>query len=322
MDPTTVSPALPLANLTIADRIARAMPTLTRSHRQMADYVLANPFRAATMRIDEFAEAVGASTATANRFARALGMDGYPQFRAELVRGFEATLAPVENLRQELERGSNVAEVFAAVFDENQRNIEATRRGLQPEACERAVAAILQARRIYIIGFGASAWLGGLLQRGLDPYCENVDLLAGVAGASHAARKLFKLRSDDLMIAIAFPRYVSDTVYLAERARDHGVPVLALTDRPTSPLAPTANVSLYACTESNYNANSEATVLSLIEALCVAVALRAQGSLKATAKVAEFVMPWLHGSGTPAERTQFFSTSARSRRDALDTQNS
>lgn len=322
MDSFSVSQPVPIANMTIADRIARAMPTLTRSHRQMADYVLANPFRAATMRIDEFAEAVGASTATANRFARALGMDGYPQFRAELVRGFEATLAPVENLRQELERGSSVADIFSAVFEENQRNIEATRRALQPEACERAVAAILRARRIYIVGFGASAWLGGLLQRGLDPYCDNVELLAGMGGVSHAARKLGKLRQDDLLIAIAFPRYVADTIHLAARAHDLGVPVLALTDRPTSPVAPMADVALYANTESTYNPNSESTVLALIEALCVAVALRAEGSLKAAAKVAEFVMPWLYGSDAQTMRAPSLSTPARSRRDALDTQSS
>ena len=72
------------------------MPTLTPIHRRMGDYVLANLFRAATMRIDELASVVGASVASANRFARALGFDGYPQFREALVCGFEATLAPVE----------------------------------------------------------------------------------------------------------------------------------------------------------------------------------------------------------------------------------
>lgn len=295
------------------------MPTLTRSHRQMADYVLANPFRAATMRIDEFAEAVGVSTATANRFARALGLDGYPQFRAELVRGFEATLAPVENLRQELERGSSVADVFAAVLDENHRNLDATRRGLAPEACERAVAQIQRARRIYIAGFGASGWLGGLLQRGLDPYCEHVELLAGVAGASYAARKLFKLDQRDLLISIAFPRYVADTLFLTQQIHQRGIPVLALTDRPTSPLAPIADVALYASTESLYNANSEATVLALIEALCVAVALRTPDAVKTAAQVAEFVMPWLH-THTPADRAQAFNASGRARRDVSDTQ--
>src|ERR1700759_223897 len=87
------------AEQAIATRIAAAMPTLTPIHRRMGEYVLANLFRAATMRIDELASVVGASVATANRFARALGFDGYPQFRDALVRVFEATLAPVERLR-------------------------------------------------------------------------------------------------------------------------------------------------------------------------------------------------------------------------------
>lgn len=77
------------ATSSIKDRIARAMPDLTPSHRTMADYVLAHSFRAATMTIDELAEATGVSVATANRFAHTLGFSSFPAFRAELVRGFE-----------------------------------------------------------------------------------------------------------------------------------------------------------------------------------------------------------------------------------------
>ena len=86
----------------MAQRIARMLPTLSRSHRQVADYVLAHPLQAATLPIDELAATVGVSVATANRFARALEFDGYPQFRAALVLGFETTLAPVEKLRSTL----------------------------------------------------------------------------------------------------------------------------------------------------------------------------------------------------------------------------
>lgn len=43
------------ATSTIKDRIAKAMQELTPSHRQIADYVLAHSFRAATMTIDELA---------------------------------------------------------------------------------------------------------------------------------------------------------------------------------------------------------------------------------------------------------------------------
>ena len=86
---------LMLSNAAITERIARGYPELSTAHRKAADFVLAHPFRAATMTIDELAGAVGMSVATANRFARALGFDGYPQFRSELVRAFESALAPV-----------------------------------------------------------------------------------------------------------------------------------------------------------------------------------------------------------------------------------
>ena len=71
---------------TVAQRIAQALPRLSRSHRQVADYVLEHPLQVATLPIDELAAVVGVSVATANRFARALDFDGYAAFRAELVR--------------------------------------------------------------------------------------------------------------------------------------------------------------------------------------------------------------------------------------------
>lgn len=262
----------------------------------MADYVLAHPLQAAIMPIDELAATVGVSVATANRFARALEFDGYPQFRAALVLGFEATLAPVEKLRSKLEHPATVADVFATALAESQRNIELTRRSLDAHSCEQAVNIILNARRIYIIGFGGSSWLGGLLQRCLDPYCDNVQLLASIESSSYGARVLTRLQPTDLLIAIAYPRYFADTVLLARRAREAGVPVLALTDRVASPLAPLATVSLYAHTDSQYFATSEASALALIEALCSAVAHRAKGSLKAATQLTESVLPWLHGN--------------------------
>ena len=120
--------------------------------------------------------------------------------------------------------------------------------------------------------------------------------MASIEGSSHGARIMARLTPADLVIAIGFPRYFSDTVLLARRAYEAGVPVLALTDGVTSPLAAVATVSLYAHSASQYFANSEASALALIEALCSAVAHRAKDSLKAATLLAESVLPWLHGS--------------------------
>ncbi|SFE23246.1 MurR/RpiR family transcriptional regulator [Paracidovorax konjaci] len=282
--------------VSIAIRIGRARPLLTRSHQQMADYVLAHPLQAATMPIDELASAVGVSIATANRFARAIGLEGYPMLRAELVKGFEAMLAPIEKMRIKLEKPTSIRDVFAAALEESQRNIAATRDALDPSACEAAVQAILGARRVYLAGFGASGWLAGLLQRGLDAHCDNVHLLAGVGGASYGARMLTRMGADDLLIAISYPRYLTDTVVLAQGAFERGVRVLALTDGAQSPLVPFAHGCLFAQTENQYAANSESSALALIEALTSAVAHQARDSVKTAARMTEAVLPWLHDS--------------------------
>jgi len=274
-------------------RISRARAGLTRAHQRLADYVLAHPLPAATMPIDELAAAVGVSVATANRFARAIGLDGYPMLRAELVRGFEAMLAPVEKMRLRVGDPSSTHEVFAAVLEQNQRNIAATCEALDAQTCEAAVKCILAARRICLVGFGTSSWLAGLLQLGLDDYCDDVRLLANVAGAPYGARLLARMNSADLLIVIAFPRYLTDTLLLTQAAREQGMQVLALTDSAQSPLFSYADVCLFAQSENAYAANSESTVLALIEALCSAVAHGASGAVQSAARTTEAVLPWL-----------------------------
>lgn len=293
MPAVTTAQTEPLA---IATRIAHARPALTRSHQQMADYVLAHPLQAATMPIDELATAVGVSIATANRFARAIGLDGYAMLRAELVRGFEAMLAPVEKMRARLEKPCSVRDAFVAAMEENQRNLAATLELVDAAACEAAVQAILKAQRVYVLGLGASGWLAGMLQRNLETHCDNVHLLASVAGSSHGARLLPRMKSSDLLIAICFPRYITDTVLLTQQASKQGVPVLALTDGPQSPVAQIADCSLFAQVENYYAATSEASILALIEALGSAVALRANETVQRAAQMTEAVLPWLYGA--------------------------
>ncbi|MEX3937444.1 MurR/RpiR family transcriptional regulator [Paraburkholderia phymatum] len=277
----------------IAARITAAMPILTPVHRRMGEFVLANQFRAATMRIDELATAVDASVATANRFARALGFDGYPAFREALVRGFEATLAPVERLRSAQESRTNGDELFSASLEQAATNLGTTRNAIDGAAADAAVEAIIGARRVFIVGSGASAFLASLMEHNLLPYHDNVQSLALIGGPTHAARRLFNARSGDLVIAIAFPRYVDDTIELARRAASLGAGVLALTDSPASPLAALATRSLFIRAERRLAATSEATVLAVIEALCDAVAYRAKRSAQAAADMTEFVLPWL-----------------------------
>lgn len=284
---------------TTKDRIAKAMPEFTPAYRQMADYVLAHSFRAATMTIDELAEAAGVSVATANRFARTLGFSGFPAFRSDLVRGFASALAPVERMRDELSRKATCAEIMAAALSDSLANLEAIQRSLPTETCEQIVAAILGARRVLVVGFGASAYLAGMLAHGLELHCAQVQSLAGIGGPAHGARTLFRLQAQDVVVVIAFPRYVKDSIIIARKARERGARIVALTDSPTSPLAALGDLNLYLQASSRFGATSDASIHAAIEALIAAVARHAKNSVKSAAAMTEVVLPWLHQESKP-----------------------
>lgn len=285
------------ASSSIRNRIGKVLPTLTPAHRRIADYVLAHSFRAATMTIDELAEANAVSIATINRFAHTLGFGGFPAFRTELLRGFESALAPVERMRDELTRKATTVEVMAAALADTATNLEEIRQSLPAEVCEQIVAAILGARRVLVAGFGTSGYLAGMLTHGLELYCHNIHSLAGIGGAAHGARTLFKLQPQDVVIVISFPRYVKDGIVIARKARERGAKIIALTDSPTSPLAPLSDLTLYLHATSRFSANSDSTIHAVIEALCAAVARQAKNSFKSATAMTEFVLPWLHQEG-------------------------
>jgi len=281
------------ASPTIAERVESTSSTMSRTQKRMADYLLAHQFEVALMTIDQFATAVGVSTATANRLVRHLGLPGYLQFRAELARGFQTTLDPIEKLRSELSHPSSAADVFAASLQEDIHNFQHTCRTLNQQACEQAVDLILSADRIFTVGFGGSGFLAGLLHRGLCFSCDYVESLSGAGGASHAARRMSRLTKKDLIIVISFPRYLADSIALGRAAIKAGASLIVLTDKPTAPLASEASVALYAHSERRYSAASETAALGLIEALCAATAYKAKDTLESATGLAVSVLPWL-----------------------------
>lgn len=281
------------ASLPVLQQVAAGIPAMPAAMQRMGQAVLAHPFRAATLNIDEFAGEVSVSIATANRFARALNFAGYPQFRAELARGFEAILAPVESLRSNLKQPTGTQQAMVASLRETAANLEHTLQALQHQPCEQAVSLIAEAEQVLTLGWGSSAYLAGVLQHELEPLCSRVGSLAQAGGPSHAARQLVKRGPRDLLISLAFPRYVEDTIALTRLARERGVKVLALTDEPSSPLVPLADVTLYAHVSRQVAPTSNATVLALLEALVAALAHRTEGAVQRAEEMARGVLPWL-----------------------------
>lgn len=274
-------------------KLVKITPTLTQPQQKIADFVLNYPFKVALYSIEEFASAVGTSTASANRFAKALGYNGYASFRQDLIKGFESVLDPVHRLKDGQKTSNSIQEVFTNALYETEQNLYATRHNLNKESAEKAIQMIHDARRIFILGFGSSAYLGGIMERRLFPYKEMVISLSSHGGITEAARKLTFVNQQDLIIAISFPRYLLDTIELARNAAQKGAQILALTDKLTAPIAPFAQCILYAQSKTQFGQNSEASSLALIEALMAAVDYSSNQAVELATEMAQTLTPWL-----------------------------
>ena len=173
-------------------------------------------------------------------------------------------------------------------------NLGSTANGNSQDTFAAVVEALAKARRVYILGFGNSAYLAGLAAANLVPYCADAVAVSMEGGNENAAYRLASITAEDALLAISLPRYSLDTLQLARYALERGARVLAITDSPASPLAPIADHSLFATAEHPVLISSNIAVLALIESLVAAVMTRNKEAVRLAAELTESVLSYLH----------------------------
>ena len=290
------SPDAIIVTTRIGQRIAGAYRRLSRSQRRAADLVVGKPFDAATMTIEEFAAAADISAASANRFARALGFSRYGDFRSQIVEAIRPIRAPEEKLRM-VPRRMSAATVAARSLEEDLANLRNASSALSADQAEAAAAMLLGAARIFTVGFGTSSFFASYAANLLDPLCADARFVSVEGGTEQSARRLLKLEVGDVVIAITLPRYSRDIVTMVRLARSRGARVLAITDRPSSPIAGLSSLTLYAFGERQILSSSAVATVALIEALTSSVAHRRKGAMAAMAALTRQVEPYLDEAG-------------------------
>lgn len=283
---------LPASSM-IAERIEIAYPLLTDALRSFADFVLAEPFKVAQLSINETVHASGVSVATANRFARRLGFDGYPQFRAEVLRSFEDLVSPVERQRDTPEHGKGTVQIIETSFGEDITNLTNTLSNIDMGRVEALVTRMAGARRIVALGFDQAGLLVTLFANKLQAAGLDVRSASAGGGRMGAARELLQCGPEDLVVAVAFPRYFRDTIELAHEAVARGLPLIAITDSQASPLAQIADSAIYLQSRRARRTPSDTVILCFLEALAVAVTARRPGADVALQTYTEVMVPWM-----------------------------
>lgn len=257
----------------------------SKSQRRIAEYITHNYDKTAYMTASKLGSLVNVSESTVVRFANELGYDGYPEMQRamqDFVRNKLTSFQRIEVTNKLIGDGDLLEKVLSADIDK----IKHTYEQIDRKSFNDAIDAIVNARRIYIIGVRSSANLAGFLNYNFRMIFDDVRLLHTSSGGE-MFEQLLDISDRDVLIAISFPRYSKRIKNAVVFAKNVGANVIAITDTVQSPIADGADQLLLAQSDMASFVDSLVAPLSILNAITVAVAKKKQDELTVRLKKLE-----------------------------------
>lgn len=267
----------------LRERLQDRLGTLAPGQRRIADLLLTEPARVGVQSLSENAAAAGVHESSWVRFAKGLGLEGYPALvrlcrehisdQANLVRRFDRALSTsaLGGIDAPDVEALQLAHLAQAV-EHDRANIAETFSHIAPEAWDRAVTLLAEAPKVHVMGLRKVLPVAQLMTYLVHLVRRHVHLVAPLSGELIDAFKEFD--AGDVFVAISVYRYTRDTMSATAEARRRGAHVIVITDTPTSPLTRHADVVFYVSGSSPYVLRSVTAMIALVQSLAGATAFR------------------------------------------------
>ena len=222
----------------VLGQVQRVRDSLSPAERRVAEHVLAHPRSALSDPIAEIAKAAQVSQPTVIRFCRSLGCEGLSDFKLRLASSLSGTI-PLTHT-QVTDEDSNL-ELGVKVLGNTASAILQVRDHLNRDTIDRAIDLLAAAGRVE---FYAVGHYGVVADDAMFKF-----LRFGISSAAFTDPRLQMLAANvlkpsDVVVIISSSGRVDDLLAVAERARQRGAPVLAIT-ASQSPLAKKADVAIF-----------------------------------------------------------------------------
>ena len=254
--------------------------SFSKGQRLLARYITEAYDKAAFMTASRLGKTVGVSESTVVRFATELGYNGYPSMQKAMQDMVLNRLTSVQRIEVTSDRIGD-QDVVSMVLQSDADKLRQTSEILDRDEFQSAVNAILNGKRIYVMGARSAAPLASFLGYYLNFMFNNVHVVT-VSGCSEMFEKVIDIDADDVVVAFSFPRYSAATAKGAQYCRTTGAKVIGITDSRLSPLGQHCDHVLLAKRDMVSLVDSIVAPLSVVNALLVALASGREQTLSKT----------------------------------------
>ena len=254
----------------LKDAIARGYPEMSKQLQRIARFALEKPHDLALGTVAAVAEATEVQPSAMIRFANALGYRGFSDmqqvFRGHLVERSASYRERIDLLRRKQLNGQRApAGVLHQLVGDSVAELGHLEETIHESDLKAAVKLVAGADRIHVLAQRRAFPVAAYLAYALGQLELKTHLLDGAGGMLRD--NLRAIGRDDLLIVASFRNYSPDVVEAADVCATRGVPLVAITDSPLSPLAAPAKVCFQLADDSSK------PFRSLVGPLCLAQAL-------------------------------------------------
>ena len=255
----------------VLQRIAAIRATLPPTAARIADFIAAHAADVVQMSVTEVAERVDASEGSVVALCRQLGTRGFQQVKIALARDL---VQPVQFIHEDVERHDDTAVVIEKVFRSDMETLNQTLKVVDAKAMERAVQAILSARRVEVYGIGSSAPIA----EDANYRLVRIGIESKAVIDSHVQAISASLTGPGVaVLTVSHSGSTHETVTATRLAKEAGATTICITNFGKSPLLAYADIVLHTMArETKFRTEamtSRIAQLALIDALIACLAL-------------------------------------------------
>lgn len=219
------------------EKITKNLDSFSKSERKVAEVILASPQTAIHSSIAALAKLADVSEPTVNRFCRRLDTKGFPDFKLHLAQSL-ANGTPYVNRHVEEDDGPE--SYTAKIFESSMACLDSARQSLDPQAVNRCVDIMTQARKLSFFGLGASSAVAHDAMNKFFRFNVPVQCFDDVVMMRMSC---IASTEGDVVVLISHTGRTKALVEVAQLARQNDAVVIGLTAKD-SPLARECNVVL------------------------------------------------------------------------------
>lgn len=255
----------PTSSLSLSARLELLSP----KRRETVRPAIEHPREFVLLSIRALADRLKTDPATMVRIVRAMKFDSYREFQHYLHELSIAYATSVDTMKTIRAGQISIGGQARASLEQDQRNLEALIKGLEPARIANLAKRIYNADRIVVIGGDLASNLVNFLQHHL------IILNLPAVSATSPAEVVHRLRfvgKRDVAIAISFRRGLRQTVEGLRQARSNGAFCVGITDTLVSPIGQFAHECYLTSVDTPSFGASYVAAMALLNVIVVACA--------------------------------------------------